>query len=148
MFPLVVIMVVLVSVFVSIIIFFVSVRFVWRMIVFSLLAVPSLWVVGVALLFLLPVTVTLSLVKSGQAFLFNQVYGSLSFVGKAVFVQTFRFFTPFVHVDDFKGSSCWDSNCIGHETLVCRIGDEAFQYICLEEVISAVSGFQRNLFAG
>ena len=106
MFPLVVIMVVLVSVLVSIIIFFVSVRFVWRMVVFSLLAVPSLWVVGVALLFLLPVTVTLSLVKSGQAFLFNQVYGSLSFVGKAVFVQTFWLFTSFVHVDDFKGSSC------------------------------------------
>ena len=71
-------------------------------------------------LFLFTVVVAFTFVKACQTFLFDQIDGFMCHV--ACIRQTFRLFTPFVHVDDFECIACRDGYGIGHEILVGGVG--------------------------
>ena len=102
----------------------------------------------VMLLRLLFLLFLLALIKAGDAVACQQVDRTLGLLLLTVCLQVFRLLTSAVHLNDLLGSFGRDSDQIGGDALVGRVGDKTGKDVALKVVIVRVKRLKYNLARG
>lgn len=86
-------------------------------------------------------------VKAGDALTGQQVYRFLWLFHLAVFFKRKRLFSLLVHLDDFHSPFAADGFQVCGKVLVCGVGHQSCQDVCLEQIVIVVFGLQDHLLA-